>query len=205
MFVAAIFIVGVLVLQFLAGPALKAAVERFLPEITRSPVSVEKIQLLPIFGRAEIHAFAVGNPEGFSTPNAVRIEGVFVRFSPRSLFQDTIIIDRIEITGAEFTMENRGQINNLTVLSQNIEANTRQRTRPPEEKGTPDPAPGRQILIRQLILDNSSIQIQMGAVPMVMNLQRMEFNNLNANTKPNASERSLNEIIGALFQKQQPL
>ena len=65
----------------------------------------------------------VGNPEGFNTPHAIKLEGFSMKLQPMSVLSDKIVINEIIIEGPEFILETGvglGKSNIGTILA-NIE------------------------------------------------------------------------------------
>lgn len=189
--------------HFFLGYIAKFALEKSLPQLTRTPVTVHSVHLSPLFGRAELRGLAVANPDGFSSEHVLNLAELRVALQPRTLWQSTIIIDRIEIVGAQFTLEGRGSQQNLTVLLENIQQRTQPRRRPtpkPEEEET---AATDRFIIRELIIDQSSVRMMMGGVPLAMQLQRMEFQNVKAGAR-GSGELDIQAILHSILSNNPP-
>lgn len=122
-------IVGVVVLLVFSkaiGSGIKAGVETFGPEVTQTPISLESVELSAFSGSGAISGLVVGNPEGFSTPHAIKLDGFQMKLQPMSVLSDKIVINEIIIDGPEFILETGvglGKSNIGTILA-NIEAFT---------------------------------------------------------------------------------
>ncbi|MDV7394622.1 AsmA family protein, partial [Arthrospira platensis SPKY1] len=136
--------------HFFLGHAAKFALERTLPQFTKTPVAIESVSLSPFFGRAEVKGFALGNPEGFSSEHAIKLRALKIDFQPRTLWQPTFIINRIEVLGPEFTLEGRGSNQNLAVLLNTLQERTQSKRKPAPTDETPETSESR-FIIRQLV------------------------------------------------------
>ncbi len=116
-------VVLLLVLSKAIGSGIKAGVETFGPEVTQTPIALESVDLSAFSGSGEISGLIVGNPEGFNTPHAIKLEGFSMKLQPMSVLSDKIVINEIIIQGPEFILETGvglGKSNIGTILA-NIE------------------------------------------------------------------------------------
>jgi hypothetical protein len=123
----------------------KSAVETYGAQYTGVVVTVEDVRLSWLDGQGELRGLTVGNPEGYAGDHAIRVARVAFAVQPRNMLEDPIVIDRIDIEGAEVHAESRNlRETNLQVIQRNVRAAT-----PPAD---PDAAPGRQLIIEELLV-----------------------------------------------------
>ncbi len=58
------------------GSILKATIEKFGPEMTQATVRVSKVDISPTTGQGGLSGLLLGNPRGFKTGYALRIQPV---------------------------------------------------------------------------------------------------------------------------------
>lgn len=152
----------------------KSAFERYGSELAEVPVSVGHVWFNPFAGRVQLGAVSVGNPDGFKSKQAIRIESLDLRMSLRSLFTDKTVIQGLLMEGVEVTYERALLKSNLGVLSETIKAKT--------SRG----GSGRKGLRRRLQVDEVTIErgrvnmaaTLLGGRGVAMNLPKLELSDL---------------------------
>lgn len=94
-----------LALSALLGPAVKAAVETIGPQVAGVPMSLRSFSVEPLRGSLRLRGLVVGNPPGYKTASALELGDVSVRVRLRSLFSDTVVVERVHVRGAQATYE----------------------------------------------------------------------------------------------------
>ena len=96
------------------------SVARFGPEITGTPVSLDKSSLKPWNGAGSLSGLTIGNPAEFGDENAFSLGQIEVDVDLSSLSSDVIVIDRIAILEPQVLYLNNGSTDNLRALMANI-------------------------------------------------------------------------------------
>src|SRR3989338_6251412 len=104
------------------GRGVKAAVERYGPDIVGAPVTVGAVALAPWSGRGTITHLVIGNPPGFEGAHALSVGSVEVKLKLSSLFSDTIFVQSVVVREPEILYELGGGGSNLARLQRNAEA-----------------------------------------------------------------------------------
>jgi len=91
------------------GPIIKKAVNSYGPKITKTELHVDDVGVSIFSAEAKIKNFFLGNPSGFKTPSAMEVGSVLVDVDEKSLSNNTIVIDRIEVIRPEITYEKKGR------------------------------------------------------------------------------------------------
>jgi uncharacterized protein involved in outer membrane biogenesis len=126
-----IWVGGVLVLLLLIalvfgfvflGSIVKAGVEQVGPVVTKVPVKLEGASLSVFNGSGKLMGFELGNPEGFKTPNAMKVGIVGLSVVPSSVLADKIIVRSIRVEGPEITYEMGAKGNNLSAILANVQS-----------------------------------------------------------------------------------
>lgn len=99
----------------------KAAIERFGPEITGVAVSVGAVKLEPVEGRGTISNLVVGNPKGYDAPHAMTLGEMRLVMEPASLTQDVVVIREVVLQAPEVTYQLSDGRSNLDVIQKHVE------------------------------------------------------------------------------------
>jgi uncharacterized protein involved in outer membrane biogenesis len=89
---------------FLDG-AVKKGVETVGPMLTKVDVKLDSVSLSLLSGSGKIKGLVVGNPEGFKTPNAIKMGSASLSISPASLLSDKIVVRSMRVEAPEITYE----------------------------------------------------------------------------------------------------
>ena len=129
------------ILSMSLGFIIKASVNNFLPPLTGTDVSMESCSLNPFTGSVRIKKFIIGNPEGYQSKHAFKLNEVFVDIDMGSLSSDKIIIQTILVDGMEVSLETKMTETNIGVIKGNIDKATKGDTTEESEK---EPLPDNQ-------------------------------------------------------------
>jgi uncharacterized protein involved in outer membrane biogenesis len=104
------------------GSVVKAGVEKVGPMVTKVPVKLDGAAVSMFSGKGELKGFEIGNPEGYKTPNAIKVGSVGVEVVPKSVFGDKIIVRSINVQAPEITYETSLKQNNLSQILENVQS-----------------------------------------------------------------------------------
>lgn len=150
-------VIAVVVIDQRIDGWVKSAVETYGSEYTGVAVTLDGVTLSLLGGQGELRGLTVGNPEGYEGEHAIRVARVAFAVQPRNLLDDPIVIERIEINGAEVHAETRNlRDTNLQVIQRNVRA-----AMPPAD---PEAAPGRQVIIERLELTDTRTSVAAAAL-----------------------------------------
>ncbi|MFC1558336.1 hypothetical protein ACFL40_03175 [candidate division KSB1 bacterium] len=102
------------------GPIIKIAVNTYGPKITKTEVHLNDVDISILSGKAALKNFTLGNPNGFKSPHAINVHSISVSVDKRSLTEDVIIIDKIEVIHPEITYEKTVGTDNFKAIISNI-------------------------------------------------------------------------------------
>lgn len=106
-------------------PIVKASVAKYGSQLTGTKVALDGFRLSLAKGEAELKGLSITNPDGYKTPQIMRIGSVYVRLNVRSLLEPVILVNEIRITEPEITYELKNiTSNNVSDLLANISKNT---------------------------------------------------------------------------------
>ena len=104
------------------GSIVKASVEKVGPLVTQVPVKLDAAAVSIFSGKGDLKGLEVGNPQGFKTPNAMRVGSVGVSVEPKSVFADKVVIHYIRVEAPQITYETDLKGNNLSKLLENVQS-----------------------------------------------------------------------------------
>ena len=104
------------------GSVVKASVEKVGPMVTKVPVKLDGAAVSIFSGNGELKGFEIGNPEGYKTPNAIKVGSVGVAVVPKSVFGDKVVIRSINVQAPEITYETGLKQNNLSQILENVQS-----------------------------------------------------------------------------------
>jgi uncharacterized protein involved in outer membrane biogenesis len=145
------------------GPLITTAVNTYGPEITKTEVRLGGVDVSLLSAEAKLKDFFLGNPEGFESPQAMRVGSVRLNIDEKSLTKDTLIIDMIEVIAPEITYEKARGTDNFRAILNNVTKGAQTRDKPSveasEEKGK-----GKKLLIRNFIVKDGKVNLAVSMV-----------------------------------------
>jgi hypothetical protein len=168
-----LLLVVYITMQFFLGSIVKAGVNRFGPGITQTRVELEGANLSPLSGAGTLTGLTVGNPQGWSSPNAFRLGKVHINLQPFSIFSDHIVINEVVIEQPEFTYETKIVSSNISDLLKNIEQSLGAQTagaEPKAKNGKP-----LKLEVKHFVLRNGKVTIGVGTQMITMPMPAVEL------------------------------
>ncbi len=157
-----LIIVALLVAVYFSMDILiKEAVQKYVPPITKTDIQVSSVHTSFFDGEFKVKGLAIGNPSGFSTPNAFTLGEIEVSMSMKSLFSDVIRIQKIKIDKAVATVEISKSGTNIGAINKNINDYLKNHQSADQPKPTADKESKKtkKVVIKELTIQNSSIQL----------------------------------------------
>ena len=113
----------VVVAGLFTGPIIKAGVETLGPKIMRVPVTLGSVAVSFSGGSASINGLNVGNPEGYTSPGALRLGNAAVSLDLMSVFSEKIHVRSVLVDSLEVTYDGGlGGESNLGTIMNNVNA-----------------------------------------------------------------------------------
>lgn len=175
-----------------------SAIRKYGSQTTQTAVSVSSVHIDLTSGKGSIDRLTVGNPRGFSSPYAIRLEGISTKIRTRSVTTDTIVIDEIRIKAPSlyYEMKSSGD-SNLDLLKRNIKASGgRQKGSTARKSGGKE----KRVMIRRLVIEKGRIELRHPAFEkaQVGTVRRIELTNIGSNggaTPAEIAEQILTPIL----------
>lgn len=100
----------------------RAAVEKYGSEITRTEVRLNEAVISATSGEGVLRGLKMGNPRGFKSDSAFRLGEVRVRIDIKSLGRDTVVIKEVVIAAPQITYELGPNGSNIDAIRRNVES-----------------------------------------------------------------------------------
>ena len=197
-------IVGLTVLYFSLGSIIRTGVETMAPKVTKTSVTLEDFDFSLFSGKIDIKGVTVGNPEGFKTPSAFKLDRVRVVVAPGSLLSDRIVVREIYIDGPQITYELSLSGSNIGRLKENVEAFAGMADGAPAEPAEAEPesgedeGPGKKVQIDDFLLKNGKVSLSatvMGGKALTVPLPEVHLTDIGKES----GGKSMGEIVSEIF------
>ena len=121
-----VVVIGVGVYWFLGNldSLIKAAIEEYGSKITKTEVTLDKVEVSPTSGAGSLTGFTMGNPAGFKSDSAFKLGQVSVTLDTESIGGATIVIKEVVIAAPAVTYEIGSAGSNIDAIRKNVEAFT---------------------------------------------------------------------------------
>lgn len=131
------------------------AIESVGPQVTKTDVQVDRVNIELTEGLGSIYGLTVANPEGFSSPHIFQVGEVTLQIQPSSLTEKVIVVREILVDGAQLNAEHTGIADiNVRQMLDNI------RPRGDEDAGKPTTAsPDIRFMVERLSFTNASLNL----------------------------------------------
>ena len=114
-------------------------------------------------GSGGLKQLFVGNPDGYTSPFAIRLGSIKVAVEPRSVLSDTIVVDEINIQDPEITLEGTLTGNNLSKILDNLNGSSA--TQEQQKNAPPPPGEKKQkkFIVKDLTLTGARVHLNLSA------------------------------------------
>lgn len=143
-----------LVLAMFAGHIVKHAVNLAGPQALGVPVALKNVNVNLLRGNFGLDELVIGNPEGFKTPAAIRVQKVAVNVKMASLFARVLVIDRIHVVGPEITYEVGLKGSNIGAIQSKAAP-----AEPAKEQPEPATEPSKKVQINDFLIESGKINV----------------------------------------------
>lgn len=159
-----------------------------------APVTVTGASLSPLTGRGSVRGLSIANVEGYDAPYAIALESLDFEVSLPSLLTDVIEITRIEVTDARVNYESRVITDNIRALLDNLPS----ATAAPVVEASPDAAPGKRVIIRELLIRRPQITLYTQAARAPISLPDLRLQNIGVEEEAATIPEAARDILAAL-------
>ena len=117
-----IAVIGIFVLYSSLETLITKAITTVGPEIILARVELKETVIDATSGKGSMHELLIGNPEGFKTESAFKVNEVRLELDTDSITSDTVVIKEIFIEAPEVTYELGGSGSNIDAIQKNVDA-----------------------------------------------------------------------------------
>ncbi len=109
-------------LGFSVNSIIKGGVEKIGPRALGADVRLQDVSISLLSGKGALKGLFIGNPKGFKSDSAFKLNEVRLAMDVKSVFSDRIIIEEIYIDAPDITYEKAMKGDNIKALMKNIES-----------------------------------------------------------------------------------
>lgn len=204
--VAAIVLVVALVIVLSSlGKIIKTGVQTVGSQVTKSPITVDNIDLSLLRGQLVIDNLVIGNPDGYKTDSAMQLGKVLVKLDPKSIFSDTIHIYEVIVDAPQITYERSLTNSNIGVIQDNVDAFLPKGDGKDKEDDKEEKKPGKKVVIDHVTVSNGQIKLsstllQGAALPVPLpTVALSDIGKEKAVSPPEASAQVLKKVLGSVI------
>ena len=189
------------------GPIIKQAVNSYGPKITQTDVRLGDAGVALFSGEVKLKDFLLGNPQGFKSPQAMKVGSVYVNLDETTLTGNPVVIDKIEVVAPEITYERAGKDDNFSALLRNVKqgskAGSSGGTAPPSG-GDAGAGEGKKLRIRSLVIKDGRVNLTakvLAGQMITAELPYMELKDIGGQKEGVTPARAFDLILAALYQQ----
>ena len=101
---------------------IKTTVESVGPKMTRTEFTLDEVDIRLLNGYGKLSGLLIGNPEGYSSDFAIKIDEALLDLHPGTLWDDKLVVESIRVVSPEIIFEGGATNNNLREIIKNIES-----------------------------------------------------------------------------------
>jgi hypothetical protein len=102
------------------GPIVKIGMEEVGPKVTQVSIKVDAVNVSLLTGSATVKGLVVGNPTGYSAPQAISVGTIAVSMDTFSAISHKVMVHSIRVQSPEITFEGGLGRNNLNKIMDNV-------------------------------------------------------------------------------------
>lgn len=178
-----------------AEELIRQTIEREGSRLTGAPVSVASVSLSASDGRGEIRDLTLGNPPGFRTPHALRVDRIELELAPLTLAQSVVRVRRIAVVAPDVVYERGESLTNFDTIARNVSA-----ALGPADKQA---APGKKLIVEHVDLTGARAQASaalMGGKTVTIALPDIHLKDIGKD-KGGVTPGELSQIIAGAMQR----
>ena len=203
----------VVILTLSLGSIIKKGVEAVAPPITQTTVQLDSASLSFLSGAGALKGFVLGNPEGYKTPQAMRVGQIAVGIEPRSVFSDKIHVQHVKVEGAEITFEGSlGTKNNLTKIMDNVDSTLgadKDKSKPASKEPAADkgkaskaePGASKKLQVDDFLISGAKVNVSMNILAgkqLSVTIPDIHFTNLGSGPEGITAAELTKKILGEI-------
>lgn len=174
----------------------RTAVEQVVSQLTRTKVTLERVQIGVLKGGVRLDGLEIANPPGFTAPHAVRLGSARTRLAVGTILSDTVVIDEILVDSLDVSYEGI-PTSNLGVIQGNVAAAVPAGSSKPAEARTASSA-SKRLLIKKFSLTNGRIAARIGGESLRLGLPDIHLTDIGKETGGATPEQVVSAVLTAI-------
>lgn len=204
---------------FFLDPIVKTAFTKVGPEVTGTTMNLETFDSSLFAGEVTVLGLAVGNPEGYHSPDALAFNTLFIKINNESLLTDTIVIEEIVVDGLHVDYEIQSNLSfkslfsgdfgnfassesNLTRILENVDDFARRMSKEKseeadieeEEPAEAEAGEGKKVVVKHILVQNTIITFSSALLKTSLTIPMPDFE------MTETEETSYAEVISEFFE-----
>lgn len=202
--VIAVLVLGIVALYFtgsaVLGKVATAGVQAFVPQVTKTPVTLEGVSVSPLTGSGTAKGFVLGNPEGFKSDFAISFGEAHLDVAPFSILGDRVLIEKIHVSQPRFNYERKLLTSNIKQIMKNVEAASGRPVEDAEDVPEEFQETSLKIEIRELIIEEGQVSFSMvGANTVPVPLPRIVLRDIGTDAGGIAPDEMAFEVMSVVL------
>lgn len=193
-----LIVVGLFVASFFLGSIVAKGVNRYAPEITGTPVTLESASISPFSGTGTLTGLFVGNPSGWKSDKAFSFGKIHLHVEPPSLLGDHIIIQELVIEAPEFVYETNLVSSNVKEILNNIEKGLGSGGKPAEQPVADDGKP-LTFTVKNFRLENAKVTVGAGNSSFAAQMPALVLSDLGTDEKGLTANELATEVLAQIL------
>ena len=187
---------------FFIGKIVKAGVEKVGPVVTKVPVQLDAAIISVFSGSGSLKGFVLGNPEGYKSPQAVKVGTMSLALVPMSVFGDKVVIHSIKVEAPEINYEADLRGGNLKKILDNISSGEKKPAdpKPPGDKPAAK-AKGaeRKLQVDEFVISGAKVTVSSALTPSYpVTLPEIKLTNLGQGPDGITAAELSRRVMGAI-------
>jgi hypothetical protein len=199
-----------------SGSILKTIIEDTGSKATQAKVTLDKVSLSPMSGEGALKGLVVGNPAGFKSAQAFKLDLVSLKVDTSTITNDVIVVKEVVIAGPDVTYElsDTGD-DNIRTIQKNTQAfagGGKPGGGAPAGKPAPSPEPAakgekeKKVVIENLYVRGGKVAVTataLGGKPLGTALPDIHLTNIGKSSGGATGAEVAEQVIGAIAKSAQ--
>src|SRR5204863_5307755 len=134
-------------------------VEAVGPRVTKVDVKLETVNLMLLSGSGKIKGLMVGNPAGYKTAQAIKVDSASLALQPQSILADKVIIKSVNVDGPDINLESDLTSINLKKILANIQETSGSPDKKAAEQSNAAGKPAKKLQVDEFIIRNGKVHV----------------------------------------------
>lgn len=178
-----------------------AGVEAFVPQVTRTPVKMEKLSVSPLTGSGTVHGFVLGNPEGYKSEYSISFGSAHMDVAPFSILGDRILIEKIHVYQPKFNYETKLLTSNIKEILNNVKAASGRPVEDAEDPPEKVEDSGLRIEIKELIIDEAQVSLSLAGATVPVPVPKIVLRDLGTDEGGIPPDEMAFEVMSVVLQQ----